>query len=308
MIKLGSLFSGIGGFELGLERALPQCKTIWQVEQNQFCQSVLRKHWADAIIYDDIRTVGAHNLESVDVLCGGFPCQDISIAGKKRGINNGKKSSLYYEMFRVICEIRPRIIVLENVAAILRLGGHDVFRTLAEAGYDAEWCTIQTGKDFGLPHIRKRWFCVAYPHSKRRETGKNITRRFEIKGQRIWSEPTSSSIEICNTTHTHSKTASDATTSPCSMAQTQNTQQRCNVTDSNLRKTEHNRGRCNKTWRTIEPIICRGNDGFPNGLDKTTIREHNKRLKALGNAITPQASEWVGRQILQSGLLDDLIQ
>ena len=306
MIKLGSLFSGIGGFELGLERALPQCKTIWQVEQNRFCQSILRKHWADAIIYDDIRTVGAHNLESVDVLCGGFPCQDISIAGKQKGINHGKKSSLYYEMFRVICEIRPRIVIFENVAAISTMGGHDVFRTLAQAGYDAEWCTIRTGADFGLPHIRKRWFCVAYPHCKRRKKSKNNPLRFESKGQRTWFESTCSSPEISNTTHPHGKERT--TTSPFSMAPTQITQQWFIAANSSLRKTEHNRGRCNQTWGTIKPIICRGDDGFSNGLDKTTIREHNQRLKALGNAITPQASEWVGRQILQSGLLDDLIQ
>lgn len=248
MIKIGSLFSGIGGFELGLERALPQSKTIWQVEQNAFCQSILRKHWADATIYDDIRTVGAHNLKPVDVLCGGFPCQDISTAGKQKGINNGKKSSLYYEMFRVICEIRPRIIVFENVAAIVRLGGHDVLQTLADAGYDAEWCIVRTGKDFGLPHIRRRWFCVAYPHGIRQQ------------GQR---------------------------------------QHR----DSQYKETYKDRQTSrfiNAVQRAALPYVCTEH----NGISLTLAKD---MMKALGNAITPQSSEWVGRQILQSGLLDDLL-
>jgi len=253
MIKLGSLFSGIGGFELGLERALPQCKTIWQVEQNTFCQSLLRKHWADAIIYDDIRTVGAHNLESVDVLCGGFPCQDISKAGLKKGINHGKKSSLYYEMFRVICEIRPRLIIFENVSNISTLGGHDVFRTLASAGYDAEWCTIRTGADFGLPHIRRRWFCVAYTPGTRKQ---------------------------------------QSTYTQC-MGQTQSTMHRV------LQGIRTDKGRMHRERLQTESPVCRDSDGISKRMD---------RCRALGNAITPQASEWVGRQILQSGLLDDLIQ
>ena len=279
MIKIGSLFSGIGGFELGLERALPQSKTIWQVEQNVFCQSILRKHWADATIHDDICTVGAHNLKPVDVLCGGFPCQDISIAGKQKGINNGKKSSLYYEMFRIICEIRPRVVVFENVSAIIRLGGHDVLRTLADAGYDAEWCVIRTGADFGLPHIRRRWFCVAYSTSIGHKTSKNSTLRFRGTEKRVCTGSTCSSPQN-----------SDRTKPNC-----------------DLSTVEHDTHRGDKTWCTVDPIICRGDHGFPSGLDKTTIREHNQRLKALGNAITPQSSEWIGRQILQSGLLDDLL-
>ena len=86
-MKLGSLFAGIGGFELGLERAIPGLETIWQVEQDLFCQKVLKKHWPDSIIYDDVCQVGKHNLEPVDIICGGFPCQDISNAGKQGGIH-----------------------------------------------------------------------------------------------------------------------------------------------------------------------------------------------------------------------------
>ena len=272
-VRIGSLFSGIGGFEVGLERAIPGTETVWQVEADAFCQSILQKHWPQAVIYDDVCAVGSHNLEPVDILCGGFPCQDISIVGKQRGINDGKKSSLYYEMFRIICEIRPRVVIFENVPAIIRLGGHDVLKTLASAGYDAEWCTIRTAADFGLPHIRRRWFCVAYDatytHGIRYKTGKNHTVR-----------PSS-----------HRTGQSSATT--CSSFE--------------KRRPGHDRGRGDETTRTIKPIICRSDDGVSDRLDKTTVTEHNRRLKALGNAITPPASEWIGQQVLQSGLLDDLL-
>ena len=94
-VSIGSLFSGIGGFELGLERGIPGSRTVWQVEQDGFCQEVLQRHWPDARLFADVRDVGAHNLDSVDVICGGFPCQDISVAGDGGGLN-GKRSGLWW--------------------------------------------------------------------------------------------------------------------------------------------------------------------------------------------------------------------
>jgi len=160
MIKIGSLFAGIGGFELGLERAIPNSETIWQVEQDKFCQRVLRKHWPQSKIYNDVREVSSHNLEPVDLLYGGFPCQDISIAGKGEGLH-GKKSGLWWEMHRIIRDIRPRVIVLENVSAVTFRGGLSVIGSLTELGYSCEWGII-SARQFGAPHLRKRWFCVAY--------------------------------------------------------------------------------------------------------------------------------------------------
>ena len=184
MITLGSLFSGIGGFELGLERALG-CKTIWQVEQNKWCQKVLRRHWPEAQLYDDVVGVGSHNLEPVDIICGGFPCQGVSNAGKKQGLEDDR-SGLWWEMHRIISELRPKVAVLENVSALLIRGGEDVFGSLAEIGYDAEW-TIVSAQQFGAPHVRKRIFIVAYPNQERcRQTQHrrvnqidNISRRTE---------------------------------------------------------------------------------------------------------------------------------
>ena len=171
MVRIGSAFSGIGGFELGLERAIPNSKTVWQIEQNAFCQKILRKHWADAKIYDDVREVGAHNLEPVDIFCAGFPCQDISVAGKGEGLN-GKKSGLWWECFRIISELRPRIIVLENVSAVTFRGGREVVGSLTSIGYDTEWQVISAGM-FGAPHIRKRWFLVGYASHTNKQGGRS---------------------------------------------------------------------------------------------------------------------------------------
>ena len=161
MTTIGSLFSGIGGFELGLERALPGARTVWQVEQDVFCQKVLQRHWPAADLFDDVRAVGSHNLSYVDVICGGFPCQDISVAGGGGGLD-GERSGLWWEMCRVVGEIRPKVVVLENVAALVVRGLREVLGGLAEIGYDAEWTTL-SAEQFGAPHLRKRLFIVAYP-------------------------------------------------------------------------------------------------------------------------------------------------
>jgi DNA (cytosine-5)-methyltransferase 1 len=168
-----SLFCGIGGFDLGFERAGMRC--IGQVEINPFCQRVLAKHWPSVWRHDDIKTFKSEMLpERPDVICGGFPCQDISHAGKRAGIT-GERSGLWSEFHRIICEIRPRYVVVENVAALLVPVSDDeeapiatVLGDLAESGYDAEWDCIPSGL-FGTPHLRERVFLVAYTSSPRRE-------------------------------------------------------------------------------------------------------------------------------------------
>ena len=114
-VKIGSLFSGIGGLELGLEWA-GVGHTVWQVERDPFCRSILARHWPSAARFDDVRTVGAHNLEPVDVICGGFPCQDISYAGKGLGLA-GERSGLWYEFARIIGETFIFMLCLRRSAA-----------------------------------------------------------------------------------------------------------------------------------------------------------------------------------------------
>lgn len=158
-MRIGSLFSGIGGLELGLEWA-GVGHTVWQVEQDAYAQRVLAKHWPNARRYDDVRTVGAHNLEPVDVLCGGFPCQDISWAGDGAGLD-GARSGLWSEYRRLIRELRPSYAVVENVSALLARGLGTVLGDLAELGFDAEWSCV-FGCSVGAPHPRQRVFIVAY--------------------------------------------------------------------------------------------------------------------------------------------------
>jgi DNA-cytosine methyltransferase len=165
-LTAGSLFSGVGMFDLAF--ALAGFDIKFQVEIDDFCQKVLRKHastyWPNAQIHADVCRVGRHNLSPVDVLFGGFPCTDISVAGKGEGIQVGTRSGLWFEFKRIIGEIRPSVVLLENVAAITRKDGHIVISDLAEMGYDAKWGVISAA-DAGAPHLRERWFCVAISHT-----------------------------------------------------------------------------------------------------------------------------------------------
>lgn len=160
-----SLFAGIGGMDLGLERAGMRC--VAQVEIDDYATKVLQKHWPDVARFRDVRECGASNLPRADLICGGFPCQDISYAGRGAGLA-GERSGLWYEFARIIREIRPRYVLVENVAALLNRGMGDVLGTLASLGYDAEWSIISACA-MGAPHSRERLFIVAYPSGDRRE-------------------------------------------------------------------------------------------------------------------------------------------
>lgn len=166
MVRVGSLFSGIGGLELGLEQALRDhgfnARTVFQVEKDDYCKRVLARHWPDAIRYDDVCALKGSTVGQCDILCGGFPCQDVSIAGKGAGLK-GARSGLWYEFSRLIREIRPRVVVVENVAAIRHpdRGGAEVLGCLAEGGYDALWFSLRAS-DVGAPHQRERVFFVGW--------------------------------------------------------------------------------------------------------------------------------------------------
>jgi DNA (cytosine-5)-methyltransferase 1 len=150
----GSLFSGIGGIDLGFDRAGLKC--AWQVEIDPDALEVLDKHWPWVPKYGDIRTFEP---TPVDVICGGFPCQGISVAGKGGGLSDDR-SGLWTEYFRVVKRVKPRIVVIENSPAIRTRGLREIVEQLASIGYVCEWDVIPAAA-FGAPHLRERMFIIA---------------------------------------------------------------------------------------------------------------------------------------------------
>jgi DNA (cytosine-5)-methyltransferase 1 len=278
-LTFGSLFAGIGGFDLGFERAGMVCK--WQVEIDDYATRVLEKHWPNVHRERDIRQSGKHNLQYVDVICGGFPCQDISYAGLGAGLD-GERSGLFFEAVRLVRELQPRIVVLENVAALLTRGLDRVLGTLAEIGFDAEWHCIPAAA-IGAPHIRDRIFILAYArHSRilqRRIDGDDCKK--SINGTRVFGDvlPRRKQVKILADTEGE-RFKRDGTTKQ-------------QVSDARCSKKELE-GLCcaggSDHWAT-EPELGRVANGIPN-------RAH--RLRGLGNAVVPQVAEYIGRQIVAS--------
>lgn len=172
-LKVLDLFSGIGGFSLGLERT-GGFETVAFCEIDPFCQKVLNKHWPDVPIYNDVRTIDYEG--TVDVITGGFPCQDVSVAGSQKGIGEGTRSGLWSECTRLISHYRPQYAIFENVTNLLNGNRGSwfgtVLRDLASCGYNAEWQCIRACTA-GLPHKRDRVWILAYPAEKRWDIPKN---------------------------------------------------------------------------------------------------------------------------------------
>lgn len=159
-MRIGSLFSGIGGFDLGLERAGHDI--VWQVEIDKQARSVLRRHWPDVDLHEDVRDVGSDELSPAELICGGFPCQDLSVAGKREGLA-GERSGLWHEFRRVVGDIAPRWVLIENVPGLLSSnGGADmavVLRGLEELGYGWTYRVLDS-QYFGVAQRRRRVFIV----------------------------------------------------------------------------------------------------------------------------------------------------
>lgn len=256
-MKFISLFAGIGGMELGLERAGLRC--VAQVEIDDYATRVLQKHWPDVPKFRDVRDVGAHNLPSADLICGGFPCQDISNAGKRAGIT-GERSGLWSEFARVIRELRPRYVLVENVAALLHRGLDVVLGDLAACGYDAEWQCIPAAA-VGAPHRRDRLFVVAYAEEHRRGTGRA---RRPIASRAWQSEQTLQAM-------------ADAQPNP-------------RIGWTRKHRPVWRRKPTDCGWWAVESPVGRVAYGIPDWVD---------RIGGLGNAVAPQVAEYVGRLILE---------
>jgi DNA (cytosine-5)-methyltransferase 1 len=297
MLTFGSLFAGIGGFDLGFERAGFECK--WQVEIDDYATRVLERHWPDVHRERDIRQCGRHNLERVDCIIGGFPCQDISYAGKGAGLD-GARSGLWYEFARIVCELEPRIVCVENVSALLTRGLDQVLGTLASFGFDAEWHCIPAAA-VGAPHIRDRVFVLAYrqgesafaEHAEVAElqTGDvgnaNSPRRKTRAAKR----------EVCGETRKQVFAARGENVSDANGPQRQGGRLPGGT------RTEHADTGSGGWWES-EPAVGELVDGVSGGLVRfagrvaTGIPNRVHKLRCLGNAIVPQVAEVVARMAM----------
>jgi DNA (cytosine-5)-methyltransferase 1 len=267
VLTVGSLFAGIGGFDLGLERA--GMRSVWQCEIDPYAIRVLEKHWPDVLRVRDIRELGAHNAPAVDVICGGFPCQDLSYAGKGAGLD-GERSGLWSEYARVVGELRPRYVVVENVSALLARGLDRVLGDLAALGYDAEWDCLPASA-FGAPHRRDRVWIVAYADRQGLEGhGQSVERAGERTAAARGGSSGAGAVGHAD------RASADALAAP-----------------SPSWPPVGERG----WWRT-EPDVGRVAPRVPARVD---------RLRSLGNALVPQIAEWIGRRIVdyEEGALSD---
>jgi len=275
-LKILDTFAGIGGFSYAAHELVGGFETTQFIEIDPFCQKVLKKHFPKVPCHDDIKTFSAFSGQ-YDVITGGFPCQDISVAGRREGITDQSRSGLFYELIRVIRLVRPKFVVMENVAAILNNGLDIVLGELSEAGYDAEWSII-SASSLGAAHRRSRWWCVAYTNNY----GSSPSSINEVNDE---ADPSSQKGQNQVSKSSRSSESSDSRIVRSFEG---------NVTDSNseglqrkiLSKMEsgiwsakHTR-RLDPNWRSYvsKPILPRGSYGLSNRVDRT---------KALGNSIVP---------------------
>ena len=271
-LTVGSLFAGIGGFDLAAERVGFQVK--WQVEIDDFATRVLEKHWPGVKRFRDVRDVGRRNLDPVDIICGGFPCQDISDAGLRAGID-GARSGLWREMARLCGELRPRYIVVENVAALLARGMDRVLGDLATIGYDAEWECLPAFA-FGAPHRRDRVFIVAYPQGDGMEA-----QRLSAEGQRDLSDvDRGDTVDVVE--HAERRRLQGGIFG-------------CPKPPAAFIEPRH-RARFGRhvgaSWHP-EPSVDLLDDGLPADVAECISR-------GIGNAIVPQVAEWIFRRIKEA--------
>jgi DNA (cytosine-5)-methyltransferase 1 len=297
-LKVLDLFSGIGGFSLGLERT-GGFETVAFCEINPFCRQVLAKHWPGVPIHDDIQVLSADWLAETgawpDVICGGFPCTDISVAGKGAGIT-GPQSGLWREYARLIGEIRPRFVLVENVAALLGRGLADVLGDLAALGYDAEWHCIPAAA-IGAPHRRDRVWIVADATSGGWGVNGNVS---ETRCDARPGQPSDCGADVANACITRLQSTEQAGW------------RKPIVTSPDVWRAAAQCG-----WRRAEPGMGGTLDGVSAGALRYPVEvepwegdtprtvgrgypDRPSRLRAIGNAVVPQIPELIGRAILEA--------
>ena len=293
-MKILDLFAGIGGFSYAAHKLVGGFTTTQFVEIDPYCQSVLRKNFPDIPIHDDIKTFTGKPGQ-FQVITAGFPCQDLSVAGKQRGIGEGTRSGLFYEIIRLLGEIQPEFVLFENVRNLLSHEGGTTFQEvlfqIAKAGYDAEWSII-SAKDMGACHLRQRLWILAYPTGKyKNRTESSIqTRRYATVGfsttdsneQGLERRIFQVDQELQEVGSSAQEDTSSTSNSDSSRTQSHSSEQTQPIWTNAFLSGEKKRT-LEPNWRRYvsEPTLRRGDDGLSNRM---------ARLKALGNSIVPDCA------------------
>jgi len=282
MMKHLDLFSGIGGFSLGLQRT-GHFKTVAFCDFDKKTHPVLKKNFPEVPIYDDVRTLKGEDIGTVDIITGGFPCQDLSVAGKGAGLA-GERSGLWYEMHRLIKETKPRWVIAENVSALRSRGLDEVLRSLAEIGYDAEWHCIPASA-VGAPHRRDRIWIVAYPNSNDRRSGSSAeSHQWQT---RVESGGSGAGFDKQETEQNVADSGSEGWQGWVHWWA--NKERQSELGYLGCRSSVD--GQSTQDWWATEPSVGRVANGVPNRVD---------RLKQLGNALVPQIVTIIGNAIVEA--------
>lgn len=285
-MKIGSLFSGIGGLELGFEAE--GFETAWFCENEPYAKEILKKHFPKTPIYGDITKIDFEAVPKVDILTGGFPCQDISNAGKRAGIEGGR-SSLWKYYLKAIRILRPKFAVIENVSALTHRGLNVVLADIAKIGYDAEWYNI-SASSVGALHRRERIFIIAYMQSKRK---RNMAMEWKQNKKKSNIERNCNAVENpkCNrcikgnrdNVNRGEEEEEDSDKFACSSTNVSNTSKK-RLEGGQYQKRQFDK----QGWWSTEPNVGRMANGVSSRVD---------RIKCLGNAVVPQVSQVVAQAI-----------
>ena len=289
MLKVLDLFSGIGGFSLGLE-STGHFETVAFCEKDQFCQKVLKKHWSNIPIIDDVRRINGKEIKA-DVVVGGFPCQSISIAGKQKGKDDDRY--LFPEMLRVIKEVKPRWIIGENVQNLINISNgtilKDIVKGLENENFEVQCFSISASSQ-GAWHKRERVWIVANSND-RLSIGEN--KEIQTRGNSI-NNGSSTNVpnSQCNE-HKHTPTRQSGTGEVWGFYSEKEKQ-----TSHDLwsKTTRCNAPLGQKTWWQTQSELCR----IPHGLSSSMDRNRANRIKALGNSIVPQIVRELGLAIIEA--------
>ncbi len=284
-LTVGSLFSGIGGLDLGLERA--GMRVIWQSEIDLYACRVLQKHWKDVPNYGNIKEIDWDNVERPDVICGGYPCQPFSVAGKRDGTDDPRH--LFPWVLKAISRLRPRYAILENVRGHLSMGGTTVLANLTSIGYNAEWCVVSAAS-VGAPHRRDRIVIIAYPNSDNSTNGRKCASLQGASGSRSddrsGSQRNTREVGLGSTRQTASEIPHDECVRDGEYWLT------ANAAETGGQRVFDCRGKIRYDgweWWQAEPGMGRVAYGIPKRVD---------RLRGLGNAVVPQVAEVIGKMVV----------